>query len=534
MAVSKSGGKKSDPIRKIEDRRRLRESRNFDSKAHVKQDAQRSRGRASAKTKQGYLERVKLYEEICPGIYIKSGNRNPSHDTEELYYWIEHTLTSEGTIKNVKREKYNFTITDYVRIMTSFWILDDPVFLHGRHKIQIPFVVKLYLFTGARIGAFCPASKDKMERGLRYKHIQLVLFRTSGDAPWKLGWKLDQQWVKNNRDPKYTVFSIVFWDHDRPLFSAANDLLALAFLDNALFGYNSPEDLLQQRIPERKDELLLRWKKEALDRCIARNISGNAVSEDALTKERFNGLFEKIAKNAGYSVNPTVHAMRRALGKTIDEKHTSAKVAQVLRQRSDAVYGRDYVAHCSSISTVDEVLGEAPNTTHIEYFQSYSQFHEEGLPRKLPAADEEEVECEAQLIQLRKRISDQSDADCIADLRREYNVAKSRLRAKALRRYQTEWVQKQRDWRIMTRGLLRSEHLDRTGCTRVLAKLMPELGRLAAVMSSNQQLEFDDKLTAIQDLCTHGGRDFDVVYRPGEYPVEGFCPAPGCQVEITR
>lgn len=198
------------------------------------------------------------------------------------------------------------------------------------------------------------------------------------------------------------------------------------------------------------------------------------------------------------------------------------------------MYGRDYVAHCSSISTVDEVLGEAPNTTHIEYFQSYSQFHEEGLPRKLPAADEEKVECEAQLIQLRQRISDLSDADRIADLRREYNVAKSRLRAKALRRYQTEWVQKQRDWRIMTRGLLRPEHLDRTGCTRVLAKVMPELGRLAAVMSSNHQLEFDAKLTAIQDLCTHGGRDFDVVYRPGEYPVEGTCPAPGCQVKMVR
>lgn len=102
------------------------------------------------------------------------------------------------------------------------------------------------------------------------------------------------------------------------MFSAANDLLALAFLDNALFGYNSPEDLLQQRIPEGKDELPLRWKREALDRCIVRNISGNVVSEDALTKERFNGLFEKIAKNADYFVNPTVHAMRRALGKTID------------------------------------------------------------------------------------------------------------------------------------------------------------------------------------------------------------------------
>ncbi|GAT29572.1 mannosyl-oligosaccharide glucosidase [Aspergillus luchuensis] len=55
MAVSKSGGKKYGPVRKIEYRRRWRQSRNFDSKAHVKQDAQRWRGRSSAKTKKGFL-----------------------------------------------------------------------------------------------------------------------------------------------------------------------------------------------------------------------------------------------------------------------------------------------------------------------------------------------------------------------------------------------------------------------------------------------------------------------------------------------
>ncbi|KAK9482030.1 hypothetical protein V1527DRAFT_477675 [Lipomyces starkeyi] len=46
-------------------------------------------------------------------FYLVTGNRIPSHDTEELYYWIEHTLTGDGTLKNVKREKYNFTNNDY-------------------------------------------------------------------------------------------------------------------------------------------------------------------------------------------------------------------------------------------------------------------------------------------------------------------------------------------------------------------------------------------------------------------------------------
>ncbi|BCS02210.1 uncharacterized protein AKAW2_60474A [Aspergillus luchuensis] len=89
MAVSKSGGKKYGPVRKIEYRRRWRQSRNFDSKAHVKQDAQRWRGRSSAKTKKGYLERAKLYEVFLVeegfqphGFYNKEGHPVPT--LEEL------------------------------------------------------------------------------------------------------------------------------------------------------------------------------------------------------------------------------------------------------------------------------------------------------------------------------------------------------------------------------------------------------------------------------------------------------------------
>lgn len=56
MAVSNPGRKNSDPTHKKEARRQLRESRNFDSKARVQKDAQGSGGRASPKTKEGYLE----------------------------------------------------------------------------------------------------------------------------------------------------------------------------------------------------------------------------------------------------------------------------------------------------------------------------------------------------------------------------------------------------------------------------------------------------------------------------------------------
>lgn len=38
------------------------------------------------------------------------------------------------------------------------------------------------------------------------QNIELVLFRAV-DAPWRIGWRLDQQFVKNNKDPENTMYA---------------------------------------------------------------------------------------------------------------------------------------------------------------------------------------------------------------------------------------------------------------------------------------------------------------------------------------
>lgn len=92
----------------------------------------------------------------------------------ELIQWIEYVLVGDGVIKDIKMEKYNFTVSDFKRTLITFWVNDDPFFIHGRHRVQFPFLTHEFLCTGARIGAYCPANKDKNERGLRYK-VSLML-----------------------------------------------------------------------------------------------------------------------------------------------------------------------------------------------------------------------------------------------------------------------------------------------------------------------------------------------------------------------
>lgn len=83
--------------------------------------------------------------------------------------WIKKTLTAEGTVVALKKEKLNFTKNDFLRIVSSLWQTDHQTFIPGLLKVVILFSLQLYLFTGARVGSFIPSSEHKHERGLRYK-----------------------------------------------------------------------------------------------------------------------------------------------------------------------------------------------------------------------------------------------------------------------------------------------------------------------------------------------------------------------------
>lgn len=84
--------------------------------------------------------------------------------------WIRRTLTAvEGTIENVEDPDHSFTKKDFLRVISSMWQADHRRFMPGLLKAIIMLALQLYLFTGARIGAFIPAHEHKDERGLRYK-----------------------------------------------------------------------------------------------------------------------------------------------------------------------------------------------------------------------------------------------------------------------------------------------------------------------------------------------------------------------------
>ena len=69
------------------------------------------------------------------------------------------------------KPKYLFGETELVNFNKTFWTVDESYFVHPRNKAQIPFLLAIYCWTGARVGAFFPNGKDKDKdvAGLRYR-----------------------------------------------------------------------------------------------------------------------------------------------------------------------------------------------------------------------------------------------------------------------------------------------------------------------------------------------------------------------------
>jgi hypothetical protein len=207
-----------------------------------------------------------------------------------------------------------------------------------------------------------------------------------------------------------------------------------------------------------------------------------------------------------------------------------------MAHRGPGTFPEHYQAHCSSIDTVSAVLDEEDQSDHIEYFQGYSQFYERGLPSELPAEIKESILGKPEIAEIRARIQqfEQShDRESLKFERLKYREALVRQRLFELKQYHNRWVREQRDQKILNRGKEGPLHWEKNIQTHAQSLIMPEIPRIAMWMSCTRELSFDEKLLFVQDLQAQCTRDFDVVYLPNESPIQGVCPAKGCQLSIT-
>jgi len=124
------------------------------------------------------------------------------------------------------------------------------------------------------------------------------------------------------------------------------------------------------------------WRDEAQGLPILRKATMNrGVTEDPLPQTTFETIFKDVIKLSGYFGDPTIHAIRRDLGKELDsksahksstyrpslrlmvdyiERYTPVQRSQYITQQDERVYGRSYVANTSSCDGKAAFLNEKP------------------------------------------------------------------------------------------------------------------------------------------------------------------------------
>ena len=86
----------------------------------------------------------------------------------------------------------------------------------------------------------------------------------------------------------------------------------------------------------------------------------------------------------------------------------------------------------------------------------------------------------------------------------------------------------------MTRGKQKPDDNGEMVQLGILSRIMPERGRLARAMVSENEVSLEERRQVIEDLCTLASRDCTTIYLPEESPIHGVCPTQGCHVEMQR
>lgn len=74
-----------------------------------------------------------------------------------------------------------------------------------------------------------------------------------------------------------------------------------------------------------------------------------SITDEPIPRDAFITTFNAMIRSAGYTCAASIHAIRRQLGKKVDERYTEVQRSQHLTQGDVRVFDQSYVANTSSV-----------------------------------------------------------------------------------------------------------------------------------------------------------------------------------------
>ncbi|EWG46573.1 hypothetical protein FVEG_15996 [Fusarium verticillioides 7600] len=454
------------------------------------------------------------------GFQRRTGQMLSDEDTTEINMWLSKSLPYEERqgnklyCHNMAKPKFNFESLDLDQLINQVWNGQDTKHIHDRNRLQFHLQLLIFCDSGARRGAI-------LSHGVPYKDIQLVL-RPHDDEP-PFFYKLAQRHTKNNHDPELRTFGNACSQHRVLRYDSVSIILMLAVVDGAL----DLEDLY--RMIKNGGEGPVEWNERCRDMPICREVDrqGNIDETKPMSPDMFVNMFRMFQMQAGYTAVPgtyfnsgSIHMIRRALGKQLDERYTEVERSQHLTQADKSVFGRSYTADTSSCDGLSAFLGEKPDHRAVRHFQGITQFRQEGLPTQLPAALKDKINSNPEILEWDQKIAQASDDKAQKKFRQKRHKAFERLQRWTLEEYRRE-----------TSMLLKREKLLNGTCVKApgpdpddpIHKLRPEKVRLAEKMARTSPTTNQDRIDAMRDMLLLLSAP-TVYYRREEEPKDKKCP----------
>jgi hypothetical protein len=200
------------------------------------------------------------------------------------------------------------------------------------------------------------------------------------------------------------------------------------------------------------------------------------------------------------------------------------------------VFDNSYISSLSAIDVQSLYLGQTPRRDHIEQLQSISRHRIEGFPFVLPIKARASALQHPDLAELEQKQRELGKTD-IGDkqqVAKDIKATKARLLDQALKTYQKEWVDIEYEKFIESRGKSHGNLEPQARRFQRFLAFMPERKRLCAMVDGLIEYSEEQKISLVEDLITIASKNWEDVYRPGEEPVDGCCPAIGCAFQISR
>ena len=198
------------------------------------------------------------------------------------------------------------------------------------------------------------------------------------------------------------------------------------------------------------------------------------------------------------------------------------------------MFGRGYISTISSVDGQAAFLREEARFDHIAKLRSVSTRRAPGLPQKLPLNRTMSLLNDPKLNELHRRLCELKAQGAtekeINAANRQFRIHRQWSKRTALEKWKEEWLDDHYQRTIQSGGTVSHDSSSSDHRIQALFRVMSERARLAEMIASDKIVTRDQTLLAVQDLLSLCQRDFEVMYRPGDEPVDQSCPV--CHTQL--